>query len=291
MRTATRICIALCALGIAIQPLYAQDDAAKKEEYGWKNSAVIGANLTQVSLTNWTKGGENTLVFMVFSKNAFNLHEALYDWKNTIRLMYGQSKIGNADFQKSDDEIFLESMHSRNIGWVVNPFAAVQVRTQFAPGYKNVTTDNGVDSSVQISDFWDPGYIIESFGFSYASGPEFSTRLGVGFKETFSKKYGYAHDPSVANDDATFRFETGIESSSKLVYDVMENMKLTSQLDLFSAFNKLDVWDVRWESDITGKVNDYVNVSLNVILVHEIAQTRKTQVKQTLALGFSYAIL
>jgi hypothetical protein len=51
------------------------------------------------------------------------------------------------------------------------------------------------------------------------------------------------------------------------------------------------VWDVRWDNTITAKVNSYVNVSLNALVIHEIAQTRRTQLKETLALGFTYRIM
>ncbi len=288
--TAHALATGLCLILITAHAS-AQGAANEPPKYGWQNSAVVGVNVTQVALENWTKGGENTLAFILFSKNAFNEIQEFYEWKNTIRLQYGQTKLGTREFEKSEDEIFLESVYSRKIGWAVDPYAALQVRTQFQPGYKLVKDANGVEQRVKTSDIWDPGYIQESFGFSYSSGPEFSTRLGIALKQTFSDKYGFARDPADPADDAKFRFQSGIESSSKFTADLMENMKLSSQLDLFSAFDKLDVWDVRWTTDITGKVNDFVNVSLNVMVVHEIAQTRKTQLKEALALGFSYALL
>ena len=74
------------------------------------------------------------------------------------------------------------------------------------------------------------------------------------------------------------------------LYD-MENVLFTSQLNLFSAFDQLDIWDVRWDNTLTAKVNSYVNVSLNVLMVHDITQTRRTQIKQALALGLQYSLL
>lgn len=285
--------ILLCALALvagATQIALAQDNA--EEEYGWKNSAVVGVNVTQVSLHNWTKGGENSVAFILFSKNNFNRYEEGYEWKNTIKLQYGETKAGEDDFRKNEDEIFLESMYSKKIGWAVNPYGAVQFRTQFAPGYKYTTDETtGEEVRRQISDFMDPGYLQESVGFTYSTGEEFSTRLGVALKQTFSEKYGYAMDPEDPDPDQTFRFQTGIESSTQWKKEIMKNTTLSSSLDLFSAFDKLDVWDVRWETDLTGKVNDILSVSVNVLVIHEIAQTRKTQVKQVLALGFSYALL
>jgi hypothetical protein len=67
-------------------------------------------------------------------------------------------------------------------------------------------------------------------------------------------------------------------------------MTYYSFLRLFSRFNSLDVWDVRWENLITAKINDYFNVNFNMVLLHEISQTRKTQFKEALQLGFSYSL-
>jgi hypothetical protein len=71
----------------------------------------------------------------------------------------------------------------------------------------------------------------------------------------------------------------------------MENVLFVSQLNLFSSFRTLDIWNVRWDTSINAKVNDYMNATVNVLVVHEPAQTLRTQVKQTLALGLRYTLL
>jgi hypothetical protein len=59
---------------------------------------------------------------------------------------------------------------------------------------------------------------------------------------------------------------------------------------LFTRFNTLDVWAVRWDNTLTAKITRYVNVNLNVLLVYEKAQSAKTQFKEGLQLGFAYSI-
>ncbi|MDY0083191.1 MAG: hypothetical protein RBR74_08430, partial [Ignavibacteriaceae bacterium] len=70
----------------------------------------------------------------------------------------------------------------------------------------------------------------------------------------------------------------------------LPNMTYSSFLRLFTRFKALDVWDVRWDNIITAKVNDYINVNLAVTVLHEISQTRKTQLREALQLGFSYSL-
>ena len=72
--------------------------------------------------------------------------------------------------------------------------------------------------------------------------------------------------------------------------NVMENFLYTSRLRFFSAFDQLDVWDVGWDNTFTAKVNDLIAVNLNFIVVYEKSQSLKTQVKEGLNLGITYAV-
>ncbi|MBR9977449.1 MAG: DUF3078 domain-containing protein [Bacteroidetes bacterium] len=270
--------------------MFAQDDNEYVE--GWNNTLIAGFNLTQVTLHDWTQGGENTLAWTFLTNGLFAYKYTDALWKNTLKIAYGQTKLGEADFEKSEDELFWESIYSRDIGWKIDPYIANQLRTQMAPGYNNeINDDTGVEERVQTSGFWDPAYLIQSAGFTYARGDVFFTRLGVAFKQTFSSRYGFADDPDTPDKIETYRFQTGIESATGLKLEIMENILYTSQLNLFSAFDQFDVWDARWDNTLSAKVNDYVNVSLNVLIVHEISQTRRTQIKQALALGLRYSLL
>ncbi len=260
-------------------PLASPTPAPPSAELGWNNTMVATFNISQVSLHNWTQGGENTLAWTFILGGKFLYTAESYTWLNNVKASYGQAKLGSRNFEKTEDEFFGESIYSKNVGWKVNPYAALTVKTQFQPGYKVVDGER-----VQTSDFWDPGYLMQSAGFTYAPDESFATRLGVAVKETFSKSYGYA------GPDKTVNVQTGIESGTSTKFTIMENVIYTSQLNLFSAFNMLDVWDVRWDNTFNAKVNSYLTASLNVLVVHEIAQSRRTQVKQSLAVGLTYTL-
>jgi hypothetical protein len=44
----------------------------------------------------------------------------------------------------------------------------------------------------------------------------------------------------------------------------------------------------RRDNTLTAKVNNYINVNFNFLLIREIGQTRKTQLKEALQLGLTY---
>jgi hypothetical protein len=262
--------------------------ADKPPEFGWKNTLVAGLNLNQVSFQNWTQGGVNSIAWTLLITGGFVNNRESFTHTNNLKLAYGQTKLGSKDFEKTDDELFFESIFAWKLGWKVDPYAAFTARTQFAPGYRDSS-----GTMVRTSGLFDPGYLMQSLGFTYSPSDVFSTRLGVAFRETFASSYawyGYADDPATTTERESFRFQTGIECGNALKLPVMENILYTSQLNLFSAFDHLDIWDVRWDNQLTAKVNNYVNVSLLVQVKHEIAQTRRTQMKQALSLGLTYSI-
>jgi putative cell wall-binding protein len=68
-------------------------------------------------------------------------------------------------------------------------------------------------------------------------------------------------------------------------------MVLKSKLELFAAFKQLDVIIVRSDNTIAAKVNEYISVNLNVQLINDRVVSTRTQVKQTIAFGFSYVLI
>ena len=108
----------------------------------------------------------------------------------------------------------------------------------------------------------------------------------MAFQETFANKlFQFTDDPETMNEQEKFKFETGIESVTDLEWGFMENMMLTSKLRLFSAFDRLETWDVRFDNVISAKINKLIVVNLNILLVYEKRQSLKTQFKEALQLG------
>jgi hypothetical protein len=48
---------------------------------------------------------------------------------------------------------------------------------------------------------------------------------------------------------------------------------------------------IRSDNTLSAKVNKYLSVNLDVQLINDPSVQARTQVKQTLALGFSYSLL
>ena len=254
---------------------------------GWEGSAVAGLNLSQVAFSDWSQGGDNSLAFTIFGLFGANYYAMPWKLENSLKLAYGRTKLGENSFRTNDNELYLESVLTYDIQtWDVDPYFSNTVRTIISKGY-----DYSVDPALQTSNFFDPGYITQSLGFSYDKVKGFKTRLGLAIQETITKNFNvYSDDPDTPDKIEKFKLETGLESVTEGEVEFAQNMLFNSKLRLFTRFNMMDVWDVRWDNTITAKVNDFVNVNLNVLVIYEKSQSLRTQVKEALQLGFTYTL-
>lgn len=271
--------------------LLAKEDVIKKDTakvvIGWHPEALVGLNISQVALDHWSQGGANSLTWTSNFNGAVKYYSANgWEFKNTLKLSYGRTKLGGQNFRTNDNELYLESVLSRHVGWAVDPFFSNSVRTPITTGFSY--TQN---TPVPISNFFDPAYVTQSFGFTYNKQTEIKTRLGVAAQETFVDQFRqYTNDTSVTRDKA-FKIETGMEAVTNGEFTIAENIKMQSSLRLFTRFESLDVWDIRWENVITGKVNSYLNMNFSYLLIYQKDQSLNTQMKEGLNVGFVYAIL
>lgn len=264
--------------------LSAQDVADSLLKQGWNPSGLVGINLSQIAFKDWTQGGTNALAYTLFSNFGVVYFDNPWKWRTSLKAAFGRTKLEEQGYRTTDNELYFESIVTRKIGWAVDPYFALTIRSAITKGY-----DYKVDPAVQIVDVFDPGYFTEALGFKYSHGEFFSSRLGVAIQQTIADKFAnlYTNDPETAGLEK-FKFDTGLESVSEVKYNFYDNMTYLSFLRLFSRFNSLDVWDVRWDNTIAAKVNNYITVNLNVVLVHEISQSRRTQFKEALNIGISY---
>ena len=259
----------------------------EKKDTLWTPGGVVGLNLSQIAFSNWTQGGDNSLSFTIFSNLKLDYIGMPWKWTNSLKLTYGRSKIGNQGYRTNDNEIYYESVLIHRLGWKVNPYVDATFRTAITKGY-----NYGSDPAMQIADFFDPAYFTQGLGFAYDEDKGIRQRIGIAFKQTVADKFAslYSDDPETMDEIEKFKFESGLESVTEVEYEFLENMTYDGYLRLFTRFNELDKWDVRWDNIITAKVNDYVNVNFNFLLIYEKDQSLKRQIKEALQLGISYTL-
>ncbi len=288
------VILALSTLQVSAQQMSQEDkDREKKFQekagvqdtskvYGWKHSLVAGANLTQSSFTNWVQGGQNSLswTFLVNGNTTQNLEQTF--WTNSLKLAFGQSRLGGGGLRKTDDEIYFESLFIYKLALTINPYASLTARTQFAPGY---TYNDALGTSTQVSAFMDPGFFTESIGAAYTPAAGIRTRLGLAAREVVTSTFN-----QYAGGEKT-KVWGGAESVTDADWNFAENMLLTSRLEIFLPFKPVSDVYTRFDNTLTAKVNQYVNVSLNVQLLYDPTVSGHMQTKEVLAIGVSYQFI
>jgi hypothetical protein len=287
--------IALSALQVSAQELTKeQQDQEKKfqeaaskvqrdttKPLGWAESVIAGVNFTQASFSNWVQGGQNALSYTLwFNGSAVQNYERT-NWSNTLKLAFGQSRLGGGGLRKTDDEIYFETLLIYKLGMYINPYASATARTQFATGY----TYDAVGTGTAVSAFMDPGFFTQSVGAAYTPVAGVKTRIGVAMREVVTSKYNQY------SGGAKSKMWGGGESVTDAEWDFAKNMKLNSRLELFVPFTPASDLFVRFDNSIAAKVNDYVNASFNVQMVYDGSVSGHMQVKEVLAIGLSYQFM
>jgi hypothetical protein len=262
--------------------------APPASDTSWKHSVVASATMSQVSLKDWTQGGEDAISWTVRLDGKSTLNDTAYTWGNNYKLVYGQAKLGSGDIQKVEDRIEFESVYTYKLGIHVNPYVGASLKTQFTEG---VTTD-ATGKVTPVSQFFDPAYLIQSAGFGYQPGKEVRTRLGAALREIVTSKYRqYANSPSVPVADwVKTSVDGGVESVTDVEWRPQQDILVRSNLDLFSPIRKFSEVTMRMDNSMMINVAKYFVVVVNVQLINDLNASTRTQVKEVLAFGLTYTL-
>ena len=266
---------------------YGQQSVQDSAKYGWENAVVGNVTLTQASFDNWQQGGESTLAWQSKFNSSFTLEQAKFTLANTVKLNLGFAKVGGEEARKASDEIFVESVYTRKIGELLNPFVAVNAKTQFVAGF-----EYDGDIKTQVSRFLDPGYFTQSLGVGYKPDDSFQTRLGATVKETITSDFPapYADDPNTPEIEKT-KVEPGISSVTNYKRTLRDDVIYTSKLDIFSDLEAFKRIDVLWENNLNIKVTKIINISFDFDLFYDRDISSRRQIKQVLGIGLIYTFL
>jgi len=269
--------------------------AQDKDTTYWKTGGVGAFTFQQLSLYQWSAGGENSFSGAALISVFANYNKDNTSWENTLDLGYGIVRQGDLT-KKSNDRIELNSKYGRKASDVWYYSAMLNFKTQFTDGF------NYPNDSVAISTFMAPAYLTTSVGMDYKPNENFTL-----FISPLSGKMTFVLNDSIADDGnfgmkagENFRAEMG--GFAKMIYkkEVMENVFLTAKLDLFSNYlkNPQNI-DVNSEILVSMKINEYLAATLNMIMIYDddvnvpyANDSGKSgpgiQVKEVFGLGLNY---
>jgi len=265
----------------------------------WKTGGMSALNMSQISLTNWAAGGQNSESGAAMLSLFANYKKDKTSLDNTLDIAYGMTKLGDASPTKSDDKIELTSKygHAASANWYYS--GLFSFKTQFAPGYSSPT------SSVIISDFMAPAFLQLSLGMDYKLEKSnfdlllspIAGKLTIVNNQQLADQGAYGVDKAVYDPITNVKTKDGKESLSEFggflkttyKFNIMENVTFQTKLELFSNYikNPQNIV-VNWETLTTMKINKYLAATFSTVLLYDDKTIPRIQFKEVFGLGFSY---
>ncbi|MDZ7741154.1 MAG: DUF3078 domain-containing protein [Bacteroidota bacterium] len=285
----------------------------------WKVNGNTALHFNQISLINWSSGGESSLAGKGSAKFDIDYQNDKFTVDNNMDLVFGLVGQKGSRVQKTDDKINFSSTFSYKAfeNWSYSTY--INLKTQFANGYKYP------DDSTLISTFFAPAFLTTSLGMKYKPSDEFLLILSpASGKFTFVMDQGLANKGSFGVRPAVFvdstgeviskgknhKAEFGMNVVLKLNKEIFKNIRAESKLNLYNNYLDEDVanrWniDLDWESNISFVINDHVSTDLFLHMVYDhdtkipvyeirggekikVNERPKLQFKESLGIGLSF---
>lgn len=246
--------------------------------------------LNQAAFSNWVGGGANNVGWLAGVNYNLTYEKGKDLWENIVILGYGQNNTQGVGSRKTQDVINLSTNYGRKIAknWYVS--GGLSLQSQFAPGYE----DGNNPDAKKISNFMAPGYLNAGVGFTYRPNDNFTMTLRpANGRWTFvlDKDLQYAGSYGLKNDGDSSLFQFGFLGTAIYKVKIMDNISLINTGSVFS--NYLDHPDrlvLAYSGILNMKINKFISTNITLDLMYDHNQIRRTQLKQTLGVGFAYNI-
>lgn len=260
-----KITLAISILLLALS-IHAQETA--DSDTLWKFGGVVSLNLSQLSLTNWAAGGDNSIAANGLVKLSGDFDDGTLNWDNDLTMGFGLVRQGSDPARKSDDNLDLSSKfgYRASKNWFYS--ALLSFKTQFAEGWDKP----GEVNRTKISNWMSPGYLSISAGMDFKPNKLFALLLSpVSGKMTFVMDEELSATGSFGLDPGQkVRAEFGGLIKAVYKQEILKNVTVDTKLELFSNYFDHPQWvDVNWDLLLSLKVNDFISASLMTQLIYD----------------------
>ncbi len=242
----------------------------------WKKGGMTSLTFSQVSLTNWAAGGDNSVSLNGYVNLFANYVKGKSKWENDIIMGYGVIRQGDSSVEKTDDRLNIVTQYGHQVGEKTYWTNILDFRTQF---YEGVNADG-----TKISDFMAPGYLLISSGLDWTPSENFSLTYGPA-----TGKFTFVTDQTLANagafgveaaefdangnmiaEGSRSRAEIGSFLKVKFRKEVAENVNFDTKLEMFANYlENFGNIDINFENAIAMKVNDWLSVNWVIQMIYD----------------------
>lgn len=290
--------LALVVLLAASAPTLTHAQADSTASPAWTKSLTAKLTGSQASFRNWQGGGINSYAISGTVGGKASRRDARFIQEHEVKLALGGIRQSGTSLRKAEDLILLTaSLRYQGDGFFSEwtPTFGAALRTQFAPGY--VYSESKVPAALagrgvplKTSDLFAPADFTQTLGLTRNITPYLKQRFGFAAKETIigirrlRPVFGNKRDEPV-------RFEAGLESVTDLDKQVFENVRYTSRVGLFLAFNNPDLPDLIWENTVAMKVNSWLGVNFELATLYDRDVSEALQIREALSVGMTFMLI
>jgi hypothetical protein len=234
----------------------------------WKYRTEASFALNQGLVTNWVKGGENSVstALDITWYADYSNKPMLLSSNNFARIKYGLIKSGDDRVRKNIDLLETNSKLNHKAFGKFDFSGIMLFKTQVSRGY------NYPNDSVPVSKFMNPAILTLGFGLDYKPDKFTSINFSpLSYKGTFV--------PDTASIDQT---RYGVPANRKALHEPgasfmisnefrpVKNITVINRLQLFTNYihNPLNI-DVDWEMILQANLNWFTDVRLNTHLIFD----------------------
>lgn len=264
-------------------------DTIKKPRY-WSITGQNAVMFNQAAFSNWVGGGANNVGWLASVNANFTYEKGKNLWENIFTLNYGQNTTQGLGTRKTQDVINVSSNYGRQFSksWYVSAGASVQ--SQFSPGYE----DGNNPAAKKISAFMAPGYVNAGLGITYRPNDNLTVTMrpaNARFTFVLDKELQLAGTYGLKADGDSFLMQFGFYANVIYKLKLMENIEMMNTGNIFSNYlENPDHMVLSYNMLLKMKINKHISSNITLDLLYDHNQIQKTQLKQTLGVGFAYNI-
>lgn len=283
-------------LGISLGVAASAQEEIKKDSVVTdtvKHWSVLGKQslmVNQAAFSNWVGGGSNNIGWLLGADYNIRYEKGNDLWENLILLNYGQNDTQGLGVRKTQDVINVSTNYGRKFSksWYLS--AGAGFLSQFTAGYE----DGNNPEAKKISNFMAPAYVNLGLGITYRP----NDNINVTLRPT-NARFTFVLDPDLqmagtyglkADGDTTL-LQFGFLGTALYKIKIMENINMTNTASVFS--NYLDHPErlvLAYGMILNLKVNKFISSNITLDVLYDHNQIQKTQLKQTLGVGFAYTL-
>ena len=280
----------------------------------WHGKNILGFDISEIAFVNWSAGGTSSISGLL--KADFNrTYERKYTkWVNELSIRYGMNKQDGIEVRKTDDAFRFNS----TFGYRKNPESnwfhsgKLNFNTQLTNGYKYPNKDN------PISRLFAPAYMFLGTGAEYSKknkdfvfyASPFTYKATLVWDQVLADKGSFGVEKAIYDEEGNIvkrgrraKNEVGVLITNHYKSEISKNVIFVSNVSLYSDYiNKFGNVDIDCDLALNLVVNQYVKANIGTRILYdddiknkteidgvEVNEGPKTQLKQVLGVGITYA--